>query len=630
MSNLIPFIVIGITAGSIYGLAATGLVLTYRTSGVFNLAHGAVAACGAYAFYELREVRGLPWPLAACICLVVVAPLLGLALERMAAVLAEVRPGLQIVATIGLLLLVQGLASGIYGPQARFFPAFLPSRTVAVLGARVGLDQILVVAVSAAASLGLAAILAKSRLGTAMRAVVDDPALLDLSGWNPRAVRRYAWLVGTTFAVGSGMLIAPTIGLDAVLLTFLVVQAFGAAAIGRFASLPRTYVGGLALGVAASLVTKELGGVKVFQGLAPSLPFLVLFATLLIGRPSSSPHGQALAGHAEGRSLPRRGRAAVAALAVVIALAVPAAVGPRLPVFTAAAGLVVVIVSMAVLVNMSGQVSLCHAAFAALGATAFSHLAVGVGLPWGVAFVGAGLLTVPLGALVAIPAIRLSGLYLALATLGLGILLERMVYGTRFMFGAPGTRPAPRPGMFGLSTDTRFFHLALVLAVLACGLAVLLQRSRLGRLLRAMADSPLALTTFGLSVNVTRVLVFCASAFMAGAGGALLAAGGGSASAVSFDATRSLLWLAALAIGGRGLLRPAVLAAVGLAVLPGYFPAFFADWGSAVFGAAALAAAVNSGRLDLNGRLTRAAEAAAWRLATGPVAGRLRIEEVAM
>jgi branched-subunit amino acid ABC-type transport system permease component len=625
MSDLLPFVVIGLTAGSVYGLAATGLVLTYRTSGLFNFAHGAVAAVGAYAFYELHHQRGLPAPLAALVCLAAVAPVLGLALERLAARLAEVRPALQVVATIGLLLLIQGLVAGVYGAEARYVPPFLPTTTVTILGARVGIDQILVIAVSALGSLGLAAVLRRSRLGAAMRAVVDDPELLDVTGYSPAKVRRSSWLIGATFAVASGMLIAPTIGLDALLLTFLVVQAFGAAAIGRFQSLGLTYVGGLAIGVGAALATRELAGVKALAGLAPSLPFLVLFATLVV-RPRRLTHIGRPVRMAQGEirrlSAPLR-RTAVAA-GVVATLAVPELAGVRLPVFTTAAALLVVLVSMVVLVNLSGQVSLCHAAFAALGATTFSHLAGGAGLPWGVAFVAAGILAVPLGLVVALPAIRLSGLYLALATFGLGVLLERMVYGTGFMFGASGTRPAPRPGVFGLASDSRFFYLAAGIAALACVLAGLLCRSRLGRLLRAMSDSPLGLSTFGLSVNVTRVLVFCLSAVIAAEGGALLAAGGGSASAVGFDATRSLLWLAALAIGGRGLIKPALVAVTGLAVAPSYFPTLFADWGAALFGAAALVAALaGDGRLDLEGRLARAADAASWRGARSPVTARL-------
>src|SRR3981189_3278392 len=69
VQNFLPFIVIGITAGSVYGLAGTGLVLTYKTSGIFNFPYGSLAALSVFVFYFLHNQHGLPWPYAALICL---------------------------------------------------------------------------------------------------------------------------------------------------------------------------------------------------------------------------------------------------------------------------------------------------------------------------------------------------------------------------------------------------------------------------------------------------------------------------------------------------------------------------------------------------------------------------------
>ena len=122
-----------------------------------------------------------------------------------------------------------------------------------------------------------------ARLGVAMRAVVDNPDLVNVTGTNPIAVRRSAWIIGTVFAALSGVLIAPTIGLNSLLLILLVVQAFGAAAVGYFSNLPLTYIGGLAIGIAASVSTQVRAarsrGWAVFP---PSLPFIVLFIALLV------------------------------------------------------------------------------------------------------------------------------------------------------------------------------------------------------------------------------------------------------------------------------------------------------------------------------------------------------------
>ena len=115
-----------------------------------------------------------------------------------------------------------------------------------------------------------------------MRAVVDDPDLLDIVGTSPSRVRRISWIIGSTFAALSGVLIVPLIGLEPIALTFLVVQAFGAAAIGFFASIPLAYLGGIIIGVVSSVSTKYVLDVDWLGGLPASLPFLILFFVLLV------------------------------------------------------------------------------------------------------------------------------------------------------------------------------------------------------------------------------------------------------------------------------------------------------------------------------------------------------------
>jgi branched-subunit amino acid ABC-type transport system permease component len=101
VSDLAPFLVVGVVAGSLYGLAGMGLVLTYQTSGILNFAHGAVAAAGAFAFYDLHFRHGLPWPLALLVSVVGIGVVAGTALERLARRLAGARPVLAVTATIG-------------------------------------------------------------------------------------------------------------------------------------------------------------------------------------------------------------------------------------------------------------------------------------------------------------------------------------------------------------------------------------------------------------------------------------------------------------------------------------------------------------------------------------------------
>ncbi|MCA1844542.1 MAG: ABC transporter permease [Actinobacteria bacterium] len=625
MTSLMPFVVVGVAAGAIYGLAGVGLVLTYRTSGVFNFAHGAVASAGAFLFYELYVRHGWPWPVAAAICLVVLAPTLGILLELVGRRLAEASSWLQVVGTVGLLLAVQGLLLVSYGSEPKNVAQFLPRSTFRLPGVNVSWDQVIVVAIGVGVTLLLSALLRRTPLGIAMRGAVDNPALLELTGISAVLVRQGAWIVGAVVAVASGILLAPVLGVDPFLLTLLVVQAFGAAAIGRFRHLGWTMAGGIGLGVLAAIGQRYASDFPTLLGLPPSLPFFALFAILIVSRPSTTASESLRRTGGERFSpLPaplRRGLAVVAAGVVAV---IPFVVGPRLPVYISAAAFAIIFLSLGLLVNLSGQVSLCHAAFVAVGAASFSHLRVDVGLPWPLAVLGAALLAVPVGALVAVPAIRLSGIYLGLATFGFGVLLERMVYRTFLLFGSESTRLAPRPVLGALDgTSNRvYFFIAAGLAGLAAVAVVHVQRSRLGRVLEAVADSPVAVVSFGASVTTALVLVFCFSAFLAGGAGAILASGSGAAGPGGLGAFESLLWLAVIAISGRRVVPAAVVAACLLAVVPIYLPAGVRDYQTMAFGVAAVTAALVTDRLDVVGRVRRGLVEHADRADRSPVTAR--------
>jgi branched-subunit amino acid ABC-type transport system permease component len=625
VSTLLPYLVLGLVSGSVYGLTAMGLVLTYKTTGVFNFAHGAVATGAAYLFYELDAKRGLPWPVALVATVALIAVLGGPLMELIGSRLRRVPVATQVVATIGLLLAIQGIVVAIFGAVAMPFPAFLSSRTVRLPGVYVGVDQIVVFAVGTVLAVGLFLFFRSSRTGLSMQAVVDNPDLVGLRGTSAVRVRTVAWMVGLGIAALSGVLLGPSVGLNAPFLTLLVVQAFGAAAVGGFASLPLVYVGGLLLGVVAAVVQKYVPGHQFLEGVPSSLPFAFLLAVMVLAprRLARRTASGRMAASAP-RPLPASVRRIGPLVVIGLAAAVPALVGTKLPVYAGGAAYVVLFASLALLVRTSGQISLCHAGFAAVGASSFSHFTHGAGLPWVLALILAGLVAVPVGALVAVPAIRLSGIYLALATFGFGVLLQQLVYRTQFMFGRSGPLQVPRPA--GLGGDTAFYYVILAVAVLTCLLVAALTRQRLGRLLRALADSPLALSAQGVDVNVTRVLVFCISAFLAAIAGALLAALSGSVDVAPFDPFQSLLYLAVLAVAGSGQLRAPVVAAALLAVVPAYIAGSdtVATYEPVVFGVSAVVVALAEGsRNELAALVRRGTERGRARLSRGPVAARM-------
>ncbi|GAA0636018.1 hypothetical protein GCM10009547_45290 [Sporichthya brevicatena] len=613
MSEWTPYLIIGLTVGSIYGLSAMGLVLTYKTSGLFNFGHGAVCAAAAFVFYGVRQEAGLPWPVAAVLAVLVFGVVAGVLLERVAVALAPVHISYKIVGTVGILLAIRATAGLIFGEQSRDFEPFLPRDEVfSIGGVSVGWDAILDLTLAIAAAVGLFVFFRATRIGTAMRGVVDDPRLLDLAGTSPTRVRRTAWIIGSIFAATSGVLFASTQNqLDVNILSLLVIQSFGAAALARFRSLPLCLVGGLFVGLLQQVLSKQISAHPNLQGLDINVPFLVLFIALLVmPRGSLVEIGQ----HVKLKPPPvspfsGRTRAAGYVALAVGALLVPHLVGSRLPLWNTAMAQFVLFLSLALLVRTSGQISLCHVGFAAIGAVGFGHL-VANGVPWGFAVLLGGLMAVPAGALIAIPAIRLSGLYLGLATLGFGILLAQYGYNKSWMFGF-GSLDTARPPIDALESNTGYYYLLLAIGVAALGVVLLLERSRMGRLLRAMADSPDGLTTLGLSVNITRTAVFCVSTFLAGISGATYAANFGAVNQESFNYVQSLIVLAVMAISGRRTLTIAVVAPILLYVVPGYVDdpdAYLAL--QLLFGVAALvAAATSAGGLD-NFFRREAAEAA--------------------
>jgi ABC-type branched-subunit amino acid transport system ATPase component/branched-subunit amino acid ABC-type transport system permease component len=528
MSQFVPFIVIGLVTGAAYGLAGMGLVLTYKTSGILNFGYGAVAAFGAFCFYFLNTEHNMAWPWALVISVGIFAPLLGLVLEFQARSLGGASETTKVVATVGLILLAEAIGELWHPMNEPTSPNFLPQSTVLLLGVNVTWQQIIIFVFCLAASAVLFWFFRSVRLGVVMRGVVDNSDLVSMSGDDPVRVRRWAWIIGTVFAVIAGLMLAPGQPLDGVTLATVVFAAFGAAAIGLFTSLPMTFAGGLAIGIAGALVDKYAATISWIGGLPASLPFLILFLVLIVtpARRLAQRRVFTLLQARRSYHAPVPVRLAAGAVAVALLAVVPNIAGTRLVLWSGALIDIILFLSVGLLVRRSGQISLCQLAFAAVGAAAFSHFAVSDGMPWLVALLLASLVAVPVGALIAIPAVRVSGVFLAVATLGFGILAQDVFYLQSYMFGAsslgvPDPRPQVSIGDWHLYTDKGFYYLLLLIVILVVVAVTGISSGRLGRLLEALADSPVALETQGATSSVLKVIVFCIAAFMASMAGAL-------------------------------------------------------------------------------------------------------------
>ena len=625
MTALLAAVVVGLATGSIYSLVGLGVVLTYKTSGIFNLAHGALATASAYAFYWLHFEHHVAWPIAVFVSVLVFGVAFGLAFERLAGRLQGATLASRIVATVGVLLVIQAICVLLFGNSPLSVGAFLPVGQVTLFGVVVTYDKIIIVGVALVATVVLYTFFRRTRSGKSMRAVVDNPQLLDLAGTNPARVRRVAWMIGCVFATLCGPLLVQLLGrVDPGTLTALVIQAFAAAALGSFTSLPLTYVGGLVIGVVAAVTQNYFGGADgLLGGLPSAMPFVILFVLMLV-MPRSRLVLRGMVPRRTGVRWTAPVRVQLMGMLLTLAFfaTVPAWAGFQVGAWTTALTFVILFLSLGVLVRMAGQVSLCHATFAAIGAVAFSRLATtGLGIPWLPALIIAGLVAVPVGALLAIPAMRLSGVFLALATFGFGILVQNMFYQTDFMFGATGegiSLPMPDVSWLPLDSAGGFYYVVLASTVVCCGSTILLLRTRLGRLLRGMGDSSLALSTAGLSVTVTTVLVFCISAFLASIAGALYGVNLGVTTGVSFDPFLSATFLALVVIAAGAEPWYALVAALGFVLIPTYWhPDGVINYLQIAFGVFAISQAVLPAR-GFSPRIRTAIDRLGGRAATPP------------
>src|SRR4051794_35583078 len=200
MSTLLPLLVAGISTGSVYAMAAMGLTLTYKTSGIFNFAQGAIAAAAAYLFYVLRVEHGQSWPVAFTITVLVFGVVGGAVLELISRPLADLPIAQRIVASVGLLVAIDGCLLVIFGTNSKILPEFLGRTVHQVGGAYFATSDLVKALIAVGSAVGLGVFFRSSRTGRAVRAVVDDAPLLDLTGISPARVRQISWMISTAFA----------------------------------------------------------------------------------------------------------------------------------------------------------------------------------------------------------------------------------------------------------------------------------------------------------------------------------------------------------------------------------------------------------------------------------------------
>lgn len=595
MTELLQYALFGLMLGCVYAIASMGLVLTYTVTGVFNFAHGAVGMIAAFAFYELHVEHDLPIGISLVLVVLVGAPLAGLVAERLFRRFQGADHAVSLVVTIALTIGLLGVAQKVFPETvSRNAPYLLGDHRITLLDVPITYDRILQVAVAIAVAFGLRFLLFGSPLGARMRSVVDDPELARLNGVRSVAIARCSWAIGFCLAALAGVLFAAGTNLNAIVLTLLVLNAYGAAMIGRLTSLPMTFLGALLLGLCQELtnVTWLWPEGDVFLRIRLAIPGLFLVLAVLF-----VPSFRLSAGRVVGRDQPRvptLRTSLIAGAALVAAVALLAELGPSDLPSHLVRGLVVatIALSLVAVTGLSGQISLMQYLFLGVGAWVAGEVFGGDSV--GGMLLG-GMVAAVLGVIAALPTARLRGLHLALSTFGIALIGREAVLGDPRVFGFSGLRVG-RPEILGLSTTSdAAFAVWCAIVFAAFGILVgVVRRSWFGRSLTAIRDSELAAATLGLPVRVTKVAVFALSAFIAGCAGSLWGGMSGTVDGTQFEPVNSLVILLYAFVGGITTVTGAAVAGILFALLV-YAQSTFDELAGLVFVAIG-AAAISLGR----------------------------------
>jgi len=570
----------GTPPGAVFALVALGFVLTYKTSGVFNLAFGAQAYVSAGMYFKARVEWEWPIIWSFILAVVVLAPLIGLLLERF--IFRPLRTAsavAKLVVAVGLTVALPALFELLskFQAVAGRTPVGIMPRGAEVYYDPLGIypwsrDELAQLIIAFTALVLITTFFRYFAAGLAMRAVVESPRMTELAGINADRVSAMAWALSSFFAGLAGVLIAPRFNTLAAPDFFnIMVVAVAAAALGQLVSLRGAVFGGVGLGILIALFNTYIPRWSdtvtwlrpVQENLTPSLPFVVLFGVIVLwpatrrpreaGDPLASVDPPPLSPAAVTRpqSLTIATRVFGAFVLVIGGFFVFTKSDVSwLFLVTQAVIMSTIFLSITVMTGLGGQISLCQGTFAAIGGFTVYQFAD----RWGTsvllaAFIGAAIAAV-VGALIALPVLRLGGVWLAIATLAFAFFFDSVMVKLSFVGGGEtslmqGTR-VPRPSFAGIdfNNNKSFLVLVVVIFVIVSLLVIQLREGTVGRTLRALRGSELAAASIGISAARARITAFALSAGIAGLGGALLSIQQKNVGyGINFSPSAGLFWL---------------------------------------------------------------------------------------
>jgi branched-chain amino acid transport system permease protein len=298
MNILLQQILNGLVLGSLYALIALGYTMVYGILQLINFAHGEVLMVGAMTALSVVNLLGkvapsLPGPVALVLGLLVAMPVcmaLNIFIERVAYRPLRNAPRLApLITAIGVSMVLQTLAMMIWGRNYNVFPALLPTTPIAFSGASITPTQILIIVLSVVLMAGLMLLVNKTRLGRAMRATAENPAVAGLMGVDANRVIIAAFAIGAALAAVAGVMMAANYSTAHFYMGFLPgLKAFTAAVLGGIGNLAGAMLGGVLLGLIETLgagYLEPLTGGVLGAHYQDIFAFIVLI-TVLVFRPS--------------------------------------------------------------------------------------------------------------------------------------------------------------------------------------------------------------------------------------------------------------------------------------------------------------------------------------------------------
>jgi branched-chain amino acid transport system permease protein len=565
MHNFILFTILGLGAGDVYAILGLGIVLIYKGSGIVNFSQGAIGMAGTYLLLSLIK-SGVPTYVALCLALIAAFGF-GLLVHYALFVRLRSAPVLaKIVATLGLLLAVQGVIEVIYGDSPATAVAILPQTPMSLFGVTFGQDNLWLFGIAVVLAVVLWAIYRYTWFGLVTRAAAENEKAAEVLGYSADTVAAVNWGLGAALATLACVLIAPITSLTPTAFTLLILPALAAAVLGRFGSFAIVTAVGILLGIVGSLVTG--GVINIFpsvispQGVTDLLPFIVILIALMVtGRlPSRGVVSEGRLPFAPAAKLPvlsiRRLGLVVAGIVVAVILTdLLSNSGQYQSAVTTGVIFAIVGLSVVLITGLVGQISLAQLTFAGVGAFAAAKFGSTFGIPFIWTILLAGLIAASIGLLMGLPALRIRGVNLAIVTLGGAVAINSVIFNSLRWGGGVLGLAVPQPEILGWSLNSnlhpaRFAGAAAIVLAVMYLLMVAIRKGKTGRKMLAVRGNERSAGGSGIDVRAVKLGAFALASLMAGVAGALYGYQNTSITFDAFSPVQSIFFFATVYIAG--------------------------------------------------------------------------------